>query len=123
MKKNTTTFGAEIEKAIINVKTGSPHVVSQNYFEELKKLAKKRKTFEKVHKSDVQPNVSIGVVSKDLGIQGLDNGFNLLETALPVTVSLSDLHKNMHDDLSQTQKALKSEGASIINMSIHPLGK
>lgn len=116
-----TTFGAEIEKPIANSHTGNPHTVSQSFFKRLQKRAKERKTFQSYHLSDVQKNVLLGTVSTDLGEQGVDNGWTLLETALPYTYSLKELHKIQRMDLKIIQEELQSEGAGVINMSINPL--
>jgi len=119
MKKRT--FGAEIEKPVSDTKTSLPHKTSQAFFMYLQKKAKKRKTFTSFHKSDLKPEVVLGVLSKDLGEQGMDNGFNLLETALPYDYKLSELFQKMKADLKLTLEGLKKEGASVINLSIHPL--
>lgn len=117
------TFGAEIEKPVTNLKTGLTHKTSQVFFQRLKNHAEKRGTLREVHKSDLKPDVSLGILSNDLGEQGLDNGFNLLETALPYQKSLTKLQELMILDLSTVQNGLEVEGASVVNLSIHPLGK
>ncbi len=117
------TFGGELEKAVAELATGEMALVSQQYFQELAVEAKKRGTFESFHKSDLKSEVIVGTVSKDLGEQGLDNGFNLVETSLPYTTSLTELHKKMLTDLTSVQNALRKEGKSVINLAIHPLGK
>lgn len=117
------TYGAEIEKAIANKSDQSVHLVGDSYFARLEKAATARKTPTTMHVSDVDQKTIIGVVSKDLGEQGLDNGFNLLETAIDYQYSLPDLQKKIQLDMSTSQNALHAEGASIINFSIHPLGK
>lgn len=122
MKQNTT-YGSELEKPVAAISTGLPHLVSQQYFEFLKKQAESRGTFINFHASEVNPEKKIGIVSHDLGEQGLDNGFNLLETSLPPVNSLLDLQKKMEQDLITTNLALNQEGAAMLNLSIHPLGK
>ncbi len=121
--KNIKTFGAEIEKAIANINTAQSQSASQQFFKKLKQAAAKRGVKNHYHFSDIQPRTILGVISDDLGEQGLDNGFNLLETALPYQTSLSNLYQKMQIDLKTTQEALQKEGATIINLSIHPLGK
>ncbi len=121
--KHIKTYGAEIEKPVADKNTSLPHKTSQEFFEKLKKEAEKRNTFVKVHKSDLKPEVSLGVISSDLGEQGLDNGFNLLESSLAYKTSLSDLQKSINTDLAMTQKLLAKENASLFNLSIHPLGE
>ena len=117
------TFGVEIEKPVSNKTTAQSHPVSQKFFKRLKNAADKRNVKPHYHFSDNKPKVILGVVSNDLGEQGLDNGFNLLESSLNYQYSLSDLQKAVGIDLKSTQEALSSEGATITNMSIHPLCK
>ena len=117
------TYGAEIEKPVANLKTGQVHGVSQDYFNFLAYMAKKRKDEFKYHFSDIKPKVKLGVASNTLGEQGLDNAFNLLETSLPYQTNLRKLYQLMVLDLKTTQKALTQENATMINMAIHPLGK
>lgn len=117
------TFGAEIEKAVSSLKNFQSVAVSQSFFRRLKRAADKRGVKNHYHFSDIKPEVIIGTVSDDLGEQGLDNGFNLLETSLPYQSSLTNLYQKIILDIKTTQKSLIKEGASIINMSIHPLGK
>ncbi|MEK7165643.1 MAG: hypothetical protein AAB874_02445, partial [Patescibacteria group bacterium] len=69
-----TTYGAEIEKPVLKIK-GESHKVSQKYFIKLAEQAKVRGTYLSLHKSDIKPDTVLGVVSTDLGEQGLDNGF------------------------------------------------
>ncbi len=123
MKIEIKTYGAEIEKPISSIKTGGPQGVSQDFFERLKESAQQRGTFDRVHKSDINQDITIGIVSKDLGDQGLDNGWNLQETSLPYQKSLNELQQLMSLDVQTIQQSLEQEGASVINLSIHPLGK
>lgn len=118
-----STFGAELEKTVSNITTSNSYAVSQNFFKRLKNAADQRRIKSHYHFSDLKKNVILGLVSDALGEQGVDNGFNLLETALPYQISLKDLHQKMLLDLQTTQEALKMESASIVNLSIHPLGK
>ena len=119
--ERSRTYGAEIEKPVINLNTGEPHSVSQNFFKRLSEDALRRGTNPNFHLSDVDDRI-LGVVS-DLGEQGVDNGFNLLETSLPYQSSLAELLELMQLDLKTVQEALEKEGASVVNLSIHPLGK
>lgn len=121
--KISNTYGAEIEKAVSSLKNFQSVAVSQSFFRRLKRAADKRGVKNHYHFSDIKPEVIIGTVSDDLGEQGLDNGFNLLETSLPYQTSLTELNQKLLLDLQSTQQALQKEDASIINMSIHPLGK
>jgi len=115
------TYGAEIEKPVANLDTGQPHRVSQDFFRRLTDSARRRGENPNLHLSDVNGKI-LGVVS-DLGEQGVDNGWNLLETSLPYQSSLAELSKLMQLDLKTVQEALREEGASVVNLSIHPLGK
>lgn len=121
--KQVYTYGAEVEKPVTNLKTGKSYSVSQSFFKNLKKAADKRKAHPHYHFSDVKTDIILGVVSDDLGEQGLDNGFNLLESSLVYQKSLTDLNKKILLDLQTTQAALIKEGASVVNLAIHPLGK
>lgn len=120
MKEKRTTYGAELEKPIANLLTGKPYPVSKKIFEILGQEASQRGKSPRYHISDLNGEV-IGTRSKDLGEQGVDNGWNLLETALPYQTSLEELRRLMDLDLISVQHALKQEGASVINLSIHPL--
>lgn len=121
--KITKTFGAEIEKPVSSLKNFQSAAVSQAFFKRLKKEADKRSVKNHYHFSDIKPKIILGVVSDDLGEQGLDNSFNLLETSLPYQISLTNLYQKLLLDLQTTQQSLLKEETSIINMSIHPLGK
>lgn len=124
--KTQRTYGAEIEKAVSNKKTNLSYGVSQRYFERLADEINKTKTYWHYHFSDLMPDVKLGVVSPTFGEQGLDNGFNLLETSFAYTSDpngLEKLQKLMLTDLQMTQKVLSYENATVINMSNHPLGK
>lgn len=121
--KKQNTFGAEAEKVIVNITDQSSHKISQNFFKRLFNEAKNRKANPHNHFSDIEDKTVLGVTSNDIGEQGLDNAFNLLETSSIVTHSLKELNEILTLDLKLTQKFLEKEGASIINMSIYPLLK
>lgn len=123
MSTRLPTYGAEVEKPVANLETGESHKTSPAFFQRLQKEAEKRGTFDHLHKSDLKPEVTLGVISKDIGEQGLDNGFNLLETSTAVMPCLNDLADLLTKDLLTVQQSLEAEGASIINMSNHPLAK
>lgn len=116
-------YGAEIEKTVSSQERGSMHRVSQKFFKELGREAWRRGRSPRYHRSDIDPLTIIGVRTKDLGEQGLDNGFNLLETSFPPQESLFRLAQLMELDLDTVQRALELEGATVINLAIHPLGK
>ena len=122
-KNKVKTYGSELEKVVSNKTTKRSHKTSQDFFKGLQKLAKKRKATSHIHVSDLNPTIIIGTISNDLGEQGIDNGFNLLETASAVHTSLSDLKKSQFEDLKSTLDSLENENATILNSSIHPTAK
>ncbi len=115
------TYGGELEKTVANIQTGETHGVTQEFFKHIAESATQRGKEFHFHASDLDQQKNIGVVTKDLGEQGLDNGFNLLESALPYYYSLAELKEKMHLDIQLTQKALSHENASVLSMSNHPL--
>lgn len=123
MSERIKTYGAEIEKPVSNAITGEPQGITQHYFERLSAQAEARGDKWEYHDSQISNGFHLGVVSSTLGEQGLDNGTNLLETALPVVDNLEELNTRMQNDLRVVQDALEVEGATVINMSNHPLGK
>ena len=116
------TVGAEIEKVFSDIKTGESHAVGSAYFSNLLTLKKQRG--EECHLKTIS-DIFVGV-STPHGEEGLDNGFNLGESATgPFTQQeggLTALHEILVKELSDVQTALSKEGATIINMSNHPLG-
>ena len=120
MSSTVKTYGAELEKVVSNKTTKQSHKTSQDFFKILKKRAAERNAASHIHASDLNPKVVIGVVSSDLGEQGIDNGFNLLETASIVHNSLKKLKQSQQEDLRTTLDALSNEDATILNASIHP---
>ena len=121
--KTIHTFGAEIEKPVSDIKTQQPHGVTQNFFKKIYDQAEKRRTHPHNHQSDIEPETTVGITSDDLGEQGIDHGFNILETASIVHTSLESLNKALWLDLKTTQETLAKENATVINFSNHPLGK
>ncbi|MDP2630395.1 MAG: glutamate-cysteine ligase family protein [Candidatus Uhrbacteria bacterium] len=115
------TVGAEIEKVFSDIKIGESHAVGSAYFNNL--LTLKEKRGEESHLKTIG-DISVGV-STPHGEEGLDNGFNLGESATgPFTQQeggLAALHDILVNELSDVQTALSQEGATIINMSNHPL--
>ncbi|QQS39570.1 hypothetical protein IPM62_03085 [Candidatus Woesebacteria bacterium] len=116
------TYAAEVEKPISNAITGESHSVSQDFFENLATQARNRGEQPNFHDSNVEEGVHLGVQTKTFGEQGLDNGFNNQETALPYTTNLNKLADTMHADVQSIQEALEPENGTAINMSNHPLG-
>lgn len=122
MPERIKTYGAEIEKSVSNRFSGQPQGVTQEYFKWLFIETTQRGYKPEYHDSQILEGYHLGVVSQTLGEQGLDNATNLLETALPVSSSLEELDNKMQEDLAMVQNSLEVEGATVINMSIHPLG-
>lgn len=116
-KEFVKTYGAEIEKPIADILTGDSHGVSQGFFE----LLRMADEGAQLKHSDIQPETIIGVHSPSIGDQGLDNAWNLQETASNVTTSLEELEGVLQTDLAVIQTALEAEGATVINLSSHPL--
>ncbi len=114
-----TTFGAEIEKPISDIATGNPKGLSQKSFNGLAEKYSKVN----IDYSDTRPDTIIGISTPEMGHIGLDNGFNLQETSTRVTQSLGELEDLIKIDLATIQEVLAREGATVINMSIHPMGK
>lgn len=112
------TLGAEIEKPISKIKTGEPHGVSQGFFNRVTAMLNTKPEY-----SDIEPGTIIGTTSDQLHV-GLDNAFNLQETSIPnPTTDILELEEWLKTDLRIVQKALTAEGATVINLSIHPLGQ
>jgi len=114
-----STYGAEIEKPISDITTGQPRGLSQRTFARISEIFDKSE----LDYSDIEPNTVIAVEAPTIGHIGLDNGYNLQETSSKVTKSLGDLENIIQTDLKTIQNVLAEEGATVINLSIHPLGK
>ncbi len=113
------TLGLEMEMAVARRDDGASHPV-QGYFARLARIKAER---------DEAPDISrIGgrdvAVSVAAGESGLDNGFNLLETAFaPVGAAeggLAELARRVRQELEDAQRALAAEGATVLNVSEHP---
>jgi len=115
---NMTTYGAEIEKPISDIDSQKSHHITQQFF----RLIAKQIYCNNIQFSDIEPDTIIGADVENVGHIGLDNAFNLQETSSRVTNSLEELDDVLSNDLKIVQTALSNEGASVINMSIHPLG-
>jgi hypothetical protein len=121
MKKRT--FGVELEKPISDKTSQLPHGMTQKFYDEIETFAQKRDAHPHRHMSDVTLDITLGITSDDLGEQGLDNGFNLQESALPYTTDLHALNEKVSLDITTVAKALKKENATFLNMANHPFGK
>lgn len=113
------TLGLEMEMAVARRSTGASHPVSR-YFDTLAAL--------KAARGEAPALVRIGGqavgVSVAAGESGLDNGFNLLETAFaPVSEAqggLAELARRVRRELNDASAALHDEDAVILNVSEHP---
>ncbi|SEJ51557.1 glutamate-cysteine ligase family protein [Achromobacter sp. NFACC18-2] len=113
------TLGLEMEMAVARRDTGASHAVS-GYFARLAAIKAMR---------DESPGLS-QLAGRDVGVSvaagesGLDNGFNLLETAFaPVSEregGLAELGRRVRRELDDAQAALEAEGATVLNVSEHP---
>ncbi|MFM9870237.1 glutamate-cysteine ligase family protein [Achromobacter xylosoxidans] len=113
------TLGLEMEMAVARHDTGASHPVA-GYFEALAAI--------KAARGEAPDLARIGEravgVSVAAGESGLDNGFNLLETAFaPVSEQeggLAELARRITRELRDACAALQAEGAVLLNVSEHP---
>lgn len=123
------TYGAEIEKALAQQHGQEPHCITADFFLRIAAVMSSRGHSVKIKHSDIRPDVVLGVHDYSFGEIGLDNGYNLQETATRVvetrTVAsgLRELQVLLTEDLSLVQAAAAAEQATVINMSIHPFGR
>lgn len=112
------SLGAELEMAVID-EAGASGLVSDQYFLALQRLRggagqTRVKTM----------NGHIVELTSAMGINGIDNGFNLLETAhaaIPAgTGGLDQLNLHMHIDLQQVLQALDVQGLHLTSLAQHP---
>lgn len=113
------TLGLEMEMAVAHRGTGASHAVGA-YFERLAGIKAAR---------NEAPGMS-RIAGRDVGVSvaagesGLDNGFNLLETAFaPVSAQqggLAELGRRVRRELEDALLALDAEGATVMNVSEHP---
>lgn len=113
------TLGLEMEMAVARRDTGASHPVG-GYFARLAGIKAAR---------DEAPGLS-RLAGRDVGVSvaagesGLDNGFNLLETAFaPVSAAeggLAELARRVRRELEDALQALDAEDATVLNVSEHP---
>ncbi|NMK47586.1 glutamate-cysteine ligase family protein [Achromobacter sp. Bel] len=113
------TLGLEMEMAVARLDTGESHPVD-GYFERLAGLKAARGEAPALSRIG---EAAVGV-SVAAGESGLDNGFNLLETAFaPVAHAqggLAELARRVTRELEDAAQALDAEGAAVLNVSEHP---
>lgn len=104
---------------VANMASGESHLVGP-YFEN---LAQRRHARGEAGELTRLSGQVVGLVGAH-GDSGLDNGFNLLETAFaPIDgehAGLSGIHAEIVQELTDAQAALEQEGATIINAAQHP---
>lgn len=112
-------LGLEMEMVVADAQTGASMPI-QAYFEALLDIKRARG-------QACEPHFLEGrcvSVQTPLAECGLDNGFNLLETALaPVDGGhggLSRLARVAYQELADSMQALETDGACILNVSQHP---
>jgi len=112
-------IGLEMEMIVVDRNDGRSHAVTM-YFDTLAALKRARGLALDTHRLGGRVSA---IVTRD-GESGLDNGFNLLETAFaPIAAGpggldrLAALVKQELDDVTQ---ALAHEGAAVLNASEHP---
>ena len=119
----TKTYGAEVEKPIVENRTGKTGVVTNAVFDTLQRVAQSSgEVGLKFHLSDIDETQILGVVST-VGEQGLDNGRNNQETATRVTRSLAELEQVLATDARWLIEAFNEHGLAAVNLAIHPLGR
>lgn len=115
------TVGAEIEKVFSHSETGDSYTVDDPYFLTLEKIKQQRG--EECHEKRIGERV-VGI-SKPYGEEGLDNAFNLGESATgpftPEEGGLKKLDEFLRKELLDVQDALSKGGGTILNMADHPL--
>lgn len=112
-------LGLELEMVVASRRTGESHSV-ENYFEN---LSAHRHARNDTHTRKLLSNRLVGL-SGAHGESGLDNGFNLLETAFApldgIAPGLAGIHQEIVQELSDAQLTLALEDATIINAAQHP---
>ncbi len=112
------SLGAELEMAVID-RTGASACVGDGYFLALAALRRAHGPVALTR----QGGAIIGL-SSGIGVNGIDNGFNLLETAHapvpPATDGLSVLARRMAADLDDVLAALATQGLTLTALAQHP---
>lgn len=112
------SLGAELEMVVID-ETGASACISAGYFAALEAI---RRPYGNTRLERIG-DVTVALHS-DIGVNGIDNGFNLLETAhAPVPAGrngLAQLAQAMQRDLSDVVQALATQGLALTSLAQHP---
>lgn len=113
------SLGAELEMVVIDEATGASACVGPGYFTSLEAIRRPHgdTRLERIGDTTV-------ALHSDIGVNGIDNGFNLLETAhAPVPAGqngLAQLAQAMQRDLSDVVRALATQGLALTSLAQHP---
>lgn len=112
-------LGLEMEMVVADARTGASARVDR-YFDALRRIKAERQ----VSGTPVFLEGRCVAIRTESAECGLDNGFNLLETALmPVTGGtggLGRLAERANQELSDTLRALSEDGLTVLNSAQHP---
>src|SRR5690606_10492678 len=109
-------LGLEMEMVAVDATSGASLPV-QAYFDALLSIKRKRGVACEPYFLEGR---CVGIHTP-LADCGLDNGFNLLETALaPVEGGLAPLASLAHQELADALQALQADQACILNVAQHP---
>lgn len=113
-----STLGAELEMVVIDA-TGASACVGAGYFTALEAIRRPHGNTRLERIGDITV-----ALHSDIGVNGIDNGFNLLETAhAPVPAGhngLAQLAQAMQRDLSDVVRALATQGLALTSLAQHP---
>ncbi|HVV67079.1 MAG TPA: glutamate-cysteine ligase family protein [Candidatus Saccharimonadales bacterium] len=116
----TPTYGLELEK-VFTRKDGPAHLVDDSYFTRLRQRYLDRHWEAEVSDADER---LVGVVTPH-GVESLDNSFGLGESATgPIrheSGGLNELDRIVAQQVQDVVEVLDESGATILNMSNHPL--
>lgn len=112
------SLGAELEMAVIDA-TGASACVGAGYFTALEAIRRPHGDTRLERIGDIAV-----ALHSDIGVNGIDNGFNLLETAhAPIPAGrngLAQLAQAMQRDLSDVVRALDTQGLALTSLAQHP---
>jgi len=112
------SLGAELEMAVIDA-SGASACVGAGYFTALEDIRHPHGNTRLERIGDITV-----ALHSDIGVNGIDNGFNLLETAhapIPAGMNgLAQLARAMQRDLSEVVRALATQGLALTSLAQHP---